>query len=226
MRVTGAVTSVSWIPSDAVTGAVLRMPFKVGLAHYDDPPPDVVDDLDAFLAADQARFANRLEAWVEVHDGAVVDFGHQGHGRIGSTTLRLGHFDASFAAVSLPDRQRAERVDVSSVRFEQTAGGRTGVPAPRRVSHPPYVQLAAPLAWTTLRLTLHADGRQEAELVGASPFPRHWVYDHGGGWSASRRSWTTGTGARTPSAPTRHGVTRTPRSTSPRPRPRSSGRCR
>ena len=30
--------------------------------------------------------------------------------------------------------------------------------------------------WTTLSLTLHADGRTEHALVGASRFPRHWVY--------------------------------------------------
>jgi hypothetical protein len=176
--------AVSWIPSEAVTGAVFRVPFEVGMSHYDDPPPDRIDDIDAFLAADRARFANRLEAWVEVRDGHIVEFGHAGRGRIGSTTLRVGRFDATFAAVSLPDRRSAEPVEdeggITAVRFEQTAGGRTGVPAPRRVSRPPYVQVAAPLAWTTLRLTLHADGRQEHELVGASPFPRHWVYDDGG----------------------------------------------
>lgn len=180
VRVQGSATTVSWIPSEAVTGAVLRVPFQVGLAHYDDPPPDVLDDLDALLAADRARFANRLEAWIEVRDGEVTDYGQTGHGWIGSTTLRLGRVDATFAAVQLPDRRDAERVGATAVRFEQTAGGRTGVPAPRRVSHPPYVQLAAPLAWTTLGLTLHADGRQVAQLVGASPFPRHWVYDESG----------------------------------------------
>ena len=176
--------AVSWIPSEAVTGAVFRVPFEVGMSHYDDPPPDRIDDIDAFLAADRARFGNRLEAWIEVRDGHIVEFGHAGRGRIGSTTLRVGRFDATFAAVSLPDRRSAEPVEdeggITAVRFEQTAGGRTGVPAPRRVSRPPYVQVAAPLAWTTLRLTLHADGRQEHELVGASPFPRHWVYDDGG----------------------------------------------
>lgn len=29
-------------------------------------------------------------------------------------------------------------------------------------------------------LTLYADGRHEHELLGASPFPRHWVYDADG----------------------------------------------
>src|SRR5262249_54483809 len=58
--------------------------------------------------------------------------------------------------------------------------GRTGVPAPRRVRRAPFVQFAAPLAWTTLRLTLRADGTSSHELAGASPFPRHWIYDSEG----------------------------------------------
>ena len=51
------------------------------------------------------------------------------------------------------------------------------MPAPRRVRRPPFVQFAAPLAWTTLSLTIRADGTVGHELTGASPFPRHWVYD-------------------------------------------------
>jgi hypothetical protein len=39
------------------------------------------------------------------------------------------------------------------------------------------VQIAAPPAWTTLELTIHVDGRSESALIGASPFPRHWIYD-------------------------------------------------
>lgn len=109
-----------------------------------------------------------------------MNHGHSGTGRIGATTLRLGRQDMTFTAIALPDRRRAEPLGADAVRFEQTAGGRTGMPAPRRVSRPPYVQLAAPLAWTTLSLTLHADGSQEFELTGASPFPRHWVYDNDG----------------------------------------------
>jgi hypothetical protein len=30
--------------------------------------------------------------------------------------------------------------------------------------------------WTTLSLTLHADGTSEHRMTGASAFPRHWVY--------------------------------------------------
>jgi Cyclic nucleotide-binding domain len=54
------------------------------------------------------------------------------------------------------------------------------VPYPRRVSHRPFVQITPPTVWTTLTLTMHADGRSERELAGASPFPRHWVYDNEG----------------------------------------------
>jgi hypothetical protein len=42
------------------------------------------------------------------------------------------------------------------------------------------VQWNSPLVWTTLSLTLHADGRAESALTGASRFPRHWVYDASG----------------------------------------------
>ena len=62
----------------------------------------------------------------------------------------------------------------------QTYGGRTALPAPRHVPRPPFVQFRAPLVWTTLKLTINADGSSEYELVGASQFPRHWVYDQEG----------------------------------------------
>ena len=51
---------------------------------------------------------------------------------------------------------------------------------PRTVKHPPFIQYFAPTVWTTLVLTIHADGTHEAAMVGASGFPRHWVYDNSG----------------------------------------------
>jgi len=66
----------------------------------------------------------------------------------------------------------------------QTYGGRTALPAPRRVQRPPFVQFRAPLVWTTLQLTIHADGSSQFEVAGASVFPRHWVYDNEGKLSA------------------------------------------
>jgi len=66
------------------------------------------------------------------------------------------------------------------VRFVQTVGGRMGIPTPRPVRHKPFVQFWPSIAWTTLALTLNADGSSSHELVGASQFPRHWVYDDAG----------------------------------------------
>lgn len=161
-----------------------KLPFGSGLAHYDSPPPDRIGEPGATLEelrdADRFRFANNLRAWIDVDDtGVVVDAGYSGGGLIGSTTLTLGGA-ITIAAVALPDKQAEAETGHGSVRFLQTAGGRTGVPAPRTVRRPPFVQYHAPIAWSTLSLTIHTDGRVEGALVGASPFPRHWVFDGNG----------------------------------------------
>ncbi len=175
MRIESSVTSVSWIPSEAVGGAT-KLPFERGIAHYDQPPPDVLDDLEELQRAGRFRFANRLQGWIEVEGDRVVGHGRSGGGLICSTLLSIGKKEAVFEAVALPDLTPAPEVGATEVTFFQTAGGRTGVPAPRRVRRAPYVQFAAPLAWTTLALTLRADGSSSFALAGASSFPRHWVY--------------------------------------------------
>jgi hypothetical protein len=178
MRIQSSVTSVSWIPSEAVTG-MTKLPFEVGVTHYDSPPPDVIDDLEALGASDRFRFANRLDAWIEVEHGKIVDHGYAGGAVMGSTTVRLGK-QATFAAVGFPEIRREPEISATSARFVQTAGGRPAIPAPRRVSHPPFVQLKGPTVWTTLAVTLNVDGSARFELAGASPFPRHWIYDDAG----------------------------------------------
>jgi hypothetical protein len=175
MHIQSSVTSISWIPSEAVAGT-FKLPFHLGMAHYDDAPPDQLDDLDALCQGDRFRFANRLAAWIETDGERVTGHGYSGGGMIGSTTMRVGGRSMTFAAVALPDRQLPVEAGERSVRFVQTCGGRAGRPVPRKVNHPPFVQVAAPLAWTTLSLTLNADGTSSRELIGASPFPRHWVY--------------------------------------------------
>ena len=82
--------------------------------------------------------------------------------------------------MALPTIQSEPEVGDGWVRFKQTAGGRTGMPAPRRVRGKPYFQINSAIAWTTLALTIKADGTSQYELAGASPFPRHWVYDNDG----------------------------------------------
>jgi len=178
MRIESSVTSISWIPSEAVEG-LPKLPFTFGVAHYDDPPPDRVDQIETMHRADLFREANELKAWVEVEGDKIVDYGHAGRGRIGLTRLKLGPKEIAVPAVAMPTLQDTEVGD-GWVRFTQTAGGRTGMPAPRGVRGKPYFQINSAIAWTTLALTIHADGASESELAGASTFPRHWIYDSDG----------------------------------------------
>ncbi|MGH9187770.1 MAG: cyclic nucleotide-binding domain-containing protein [Acidimicrobiales bacterium] len=183
MRIESGVVAVSWIPSEAVRGAV-KVPFEVGVAHYDEPLPDVIGDLEQWRTEDRFRFANVLGGWIEVDGGRIVAYGQTGGGMIGSTTMRLGPASATFQAVAYPDLRPDPEVGDGYVRFCQTAGGRAGVPAPRRVRPAPFVQYHAPTVWSTLSLTLLVDGRAEWGLEGASSFPRHWVYGPDGRLSA------------------------------------------
>jgi len=180
MRYESSVTSLSWIPSEAVTGGT-RLAFDAGIGHYDEPPPGELTDITQLQAGDRFRFANVLRAWIEVSDaGQVTEAGYAGGGLMGSTTVKLGALKYRFQAVQLQDLQREPELGDGWARFSQTAGGRTGVPAPRRVSRKPFVQWQAPLVWTTLSLTMHADGDADFAMAGASPFPRHWIYDSDG----------------------------------------------
>ena len=174
-----SVTSLSWIPSEAVAGVNKGM-FEMGVAHYDDPPPDVIEDLDALREADRFRFANRLAGWIEVEGGKIVNADYGGGGVMGSTTVSLGGKGVTFAAVELPELREDPVITDDRATFVQTYGGRTALPAPRHVPRPPFVQFRAPLVWTTLALTINADGSSSFELTGASVFPRHWVYDESG----------------------------------------------
>lgn len=135
------------------------------------PPEPELGDLVAWRDADLFRFANRLEGWIETDDqGQISGHGYSGGGLIGSTTLRLGRSSATFAAIPYPD--------LGAVSTDHRRA--TGAPMPRTVNRPPFVQFSAPTVWTTLELTLHADVRAEGQMTGASPFPRHWVYDDTG----------------------------------------------
>ena len=59
MRHSSSATSLSWIPSEAVTGMNKAM-FETGFTHYDDPPPDTIADLEPLRAEGKFRFANVL----------------------------------------------------------------------------------------------------------------------------------------------------------------------
>jgi hypothetical protein len=180
VRIESSVTSVSWIPREAIEGMV-RWPFDLGVAHYDLPPPDRLDDLDGLLGSSAIRFANQLRAFIEVDgDGRVTGCGQLGRGHMGHTRMRLAGIGLTFCGVSFPDLRPEREAGDGEVRFVQTAGGRPGMPSPRRVRRRPYLQVTGPVVWSTLALTIRADASASFEVVGASPFPRHWVYGHDG----------------------------------------------
>ena len=185
MRIERSITTVSWIPSDLLEG-MGKIATRMKMAHHDPPPPDAMgSDISATIEDlrlnDRFRFANELRAYIDVDDsGAIVGHGYCGGGLIGATTVGLGVGSITIPAVKLPDQQATAEVTPTSVRFTQTVGGRTGAPMPRAVKHPPFVQYHAPIVWTTLDLTIHADGTHDSAMTGASGFPRHWVFDHSG----------------------------------------------
>ena len=180
MRIESSVTSVSWIPSEAMAG-LMRLPMDIGLAHYDDPPPDVIDDFGALVGADACRFANRLSAWIDVGDaGNITAAGYSGGGLVGGTTAGVGRAVVRIPGIGYPEITLEPAVSDDAATFVQTAGGPTGAPFPRKMDRPPYVTLTSPTAWTTLALTISADGTSKFEVRGASPFPRHWIYDRSG----------------------------------------------
>jgi hypothetical protein len=183
MRIEATGKTISWIPSEAISGP-LKLGMTLKMSHYDDPPSEQVDTemLRDMVQHDKFRFANLLSGWADVQDGRIVDAGFDEDSGLvmGSTTVRVGKLGITFRAVSLPViHGDVERSD-DQVTFTQTVGGATGVPLPRPVPHPPFVQWQAPIVWTTLTLTIRADGSSEVALKGASTFPRHWVYDTSG----------------------------------------------
>lgn len=195
MRVESSVTSVSWIPSESVSGP-LKAAFTAGMARYDDPPPEVIESLEELHAAGRFRFANHLRAWIEVAQGRVVDAGYSGRGYISRTKMAWGpRQEVTFQPAAFPELKATPDITTTGARFTQTTGGRTGAPLPRRVTGKPFFQWVAPIVWTTLALTIGTDGTAHGELAGASPFPRHWVYDHRGqlvakSGLASFRDWS------------------------------------
>jgi Cyclic nucleotide-binding domain len=181
VRIESSVTAISWIPSDAIEG-MPKLPFELGVARYDEPPPEHLEegDLERLRAEDRFREANRLDAWIDVDDGRIVDQGYEGTGLVGSTTLGRGVTDITIPGVAFEVLRQEPEVRDNGVRFVQTVGGRAGFPAPRKVIGRPFVRIHSATAWTTLALTVRSNGSSDHELVAASTFPRHWVYDRHG----------------------------------------------
>ena len=180
MRYERSVAAITWLPF-GLLDALPNLPFGVAAAHYDEPPPDPLGDLDGLRDADRFREANELRAWIEVEDGRIVDYGRDGRGLLGGAGLDLGADQLAFPAVEFPVIRPEPEIGDGWVRFEQTVGGRIGLPAPRPIRGLPYFHIGSAAAWTTLELLMFANGSSEQRLVSASPFPRHSVYGpHGG----------------------------------------------
>jgi cyclic nucleotide-binding protein len=200
MRIESSVTAISWIPSDAIEG-MPKLPFELGIARYDQPPPEHLaeGDVERLRAEDRFREANCLVAWIDVDDGKIIGQGYEGSGLARPAPLSLGGKDNITIPGVLFEVLRDEpEVQENGVRFVQTVGGRSGFPAPRRVTGSPLVRIEAPNAWTTLAITIRADGSSEHELVGASTFPRHWIYGSDGDLDAKTgtidfKAWYQGT---------------------------------
>ena len=182
MRVEGSVTTISWVPAEAIERDA-KAGLRLGRSPADAAPPaDLGPDIAATLDAlgDRYRFANHLRGFAEFDDdGEVRRYGEQGSGRLGHAAVPEG-VDLSISTIPMPERRGEPVVGPGWVRFDQTWGGRTASSMAKATLRPPFVRFDAPVAWTTLELTLHADGRVDGRLAGASPFPRHWVYDADG----------------------------------------------
>ena len=81
------------VTGDLTIKGVTKLPFEMGVAHYDVAPPDVVagaEDIKSLLAEDRIRFANLLTAWIDVEDGSITGFGQGGESFINTTTVKMG----------------------------------------------------------------------------------------------------------------------------------------
>lgn len=151
-----------------------------GIMHYDPPPPLSVTDLDSMRRRGEFRFANVLRAWIEVEKGEIRDYRYAGGVTMGLTPITVGSLRVMLP--TKPNRviQQPPRLTGDTVTFVQTAGGRPGFSFLKPSHHWPFLVTRPFTIWTTIELTIKADGSSSQRLVGSSPFPRHWLYDDDG----------------------------------------------
>ena len=166
MRLESSVTSVSWIPSEAVTGAVLKGTFEAGFTHYDDPPPDEIDDLEEMRAAGALPLRQPPRGVGR----------HRGRARSSTPATRAAASWARRRSASPTSARRSSRcrspTSATTPRSRTRSrgscrppAGEPGLPAPRRVKHPPFIQFKAPTVWTTLGA--HDPRRRHVGVRGA-----------------------------------------------------------
>jgi hypothetical protein len=176
MRISSSVTAITWLPFAALD-ALPQLPIGIAVAHYDEPPPAVLGDLDELRDADRFREANELQGWIDVERGEIVGYGGGGRGVVTGGGLDLDAGQIAFPAIEYPVIRPKPEIGDGFVRFQQTVGGRIGFPVPRPLRGRRYFHIGSAQAWTTLELVICADGSSDGSLITASPFPRHSVYD-------------------------------------------------
>ena len=157
MRIERSTTSISWIPSDSIPG-LLRLPFDRGVMHYDPPPSLTLDDVEGMRRRGEFRLANRLSAYVEVEDGQITGYGYTGGKVMGLTPLTAGPLRVMLPTIGHRDIQWQPAVSGDEVTFVQTAGGRPGFSYVKPTWRWPFLVTKPFTIWTTLRLTIKADG--------------------------------------------------------------------
>ena len=227
MRIESSVTAISWIPSDAVEG-MPKLPFELGVARYDEPPPEALDegDLERLRAEDRFREANHLAAWIDVEDGRVVDHGYEGTGLVGSTTFKLGITDITIPGVAFEVLAAgAGGHATASASCRRSAAGpgsrlRAGSPGGRSSGssrRPPGRRSRSRSEPTAPRSTSSSE-RARSPGTGSTTGTETSLRSRG------RSISKPGTGRRTASG--HRGATRTPTPSSRPPRARSSERSR
>jgi cyclic nucleotide-binding protein len=179
MQIARSATSISWIPSESIPG-LLRLPMEKGLMHYDPPPPLAITDLEPMRRRGEFRFANILRAWIHVEDGKIRDCGYAGGVTMGLTPITAGPLRVLLPTKPNPVIRFEPQILGDAVTFVQTAGGRPGFSFLRPAARWPFLVTRPFTIWTTIELIIRADGSCRQRLAGASPFPRHWLYDDSG----------------------------------------------
>ena len=98
---------------------------------------------------------------------------------MGSTTVKVGRLAKTFEAVGLPDLQREpERNGLGALHPDDRRPHRRPGAAP---CAPPAVHpVAGPARMDNPLADAPRRRARRAEMIGASRFPRHWVYDAAG----------------------------------------------
>src|SRR5215467_12615478 len=171
MQIARTATSISWIPSDSIPG-LLKLPMEKGIMHYDPPPPLTVTDLEPMRRRGEFRFANILRAWIHVEDGKIRDCGYAGGVTMGLTPITAGPLRVLLPTKPNPVIRHEPQILRDAVTFVQTAGGRPGFSFLKPSRRWPFLVTRPFTIWTTIELTIRADGSTSQRLAGKAALTR------------------------------------------------------